>query len=123
MVYHPEYFRKYLAKLKGDVSIIVKKRRKNRSLGHNKFWHGVICQIVGEWMGETTDDACKAIKKALGRPYYWEEKDKFGSDKDCYWSTAEMTGPELNELVESTRRLLAPFKVELPEKERVGVDN
>lgn len=124
LVYHPEYFRAYRATLAGkEVEIILKKRRKQRTTKHNSYWHGIICQIVGEWMGETVDGACRAIKRAIGRPYYWREKDKLGNEEDRYWSTADMTGSELHELEEHTKRILAEFRVIIPEKEKAAVDN
>lgn len=122
-IYHLDYFRAYLETIKGKIRIIVEKDRKQRSSKHNKYWHGIFCQIVAEWMGDGVDDACRAIKKGLGRPYHWTGKDKFGNQKDFYWSTADMDDKELGELEEKARAFIAPFGVIVPDKKKEGVDN
>ena len=74
-----------------------------RSPGANNFWHGVFCVIVAEDTGDSVDEVCKSIKRMLGRPYYWREKDFLGQTRERFWSTADMKSGELAGLQEMAK--------------------
>ena len=119
-----EQFDRYITIFKEETKlrVSVEEMKRVRTPGQNNFWHGVFCAIVAEDTGDSIDEVCKSIKRMLGRPYYWREKDHFGNTRERFWSTADMKVGELVELQETAKMEFAKreFVYVFPEREQIA---
>uniref|UniRef100_A0A6H1ZUY3 Uncharacterized protein n=1 Tax=viral metagenome TaxID=1070528 RepID=A0A6H1ZUY3_9ZZZZ len=69
-------FYSWLSTLEGqEVDVIVRKKRKQRSLQQNRYYHGVIIKILADHCGYSPEEMHEALKeKFLGT----QERDKHG---------------------------------------------
>ena len=58
----PQTFIGYLHTLKGDVEIIVRPRRKKRSLNQNQYYWGVILKLIADSTGHTPEEVHHFMK-------------------------------------------------------------
>lgn len=89
--YNREAFTKHIAKLEGDVSITVTKWRKPRSNEQNKYYWGVVVQILSDEIGYTPDE----IHDELRSRFLREHGDKIDRIK----STTELSTVEFEDYV------------------------
>jgi hypothetical protein len=57
-------FNQYIIKLKGDVEIIVQRQKniKNRGSQQNRYYWGIVLQIIAGYMGDDIESAHEAMK-------------------------------------------------------------
>ncbi len=48
--------KEYIATLDGDVEVVIKKWRDNRSNNQNSYYHGVVVVLINEEMGDLTKE-------------------------------------------------------------------
>lgn len=59
---HREMFDKYLHTLSGEVQVIVRKKRKDRSNNQNRYYFGVIIKILSDETGYFPQEIHEAMK-------------------------------------------------------------
>ena len=109
-------FEGYLINLEGkDVEIIVRKRKKNRSIPQNNYYFGVVVAIPAEHFGYTPDEMHESFKwmflrrHAEGKP-------------ETVRSTTSLTTVEFTSYVEQCRQWCAENKIYIPDPGEVDYD-
>jgi len=64
VINHPKEFRAHLVPYHGnlDMEIIIRPARKHRSRKEEKYYHGVVCVLVGQELGITAAEAHEFLK-------------------------------------------------------------
>lgn len=114
-----EEFKVHLAQFEGgEVDVIVEKPRKERSLPQNRFYFGVVLEIIHEETGWEKEDIHEYFKiKFLREPL---------NDQGMFRvkSTTELTTIEMEEYIEKIRREVAmELAIEIPLPHEVIGDN
>lgn len=59
---NPEMFEAHVRSLEGDVTLTIKRRRKDRSNEQNKYYWGVVVKILGDSFGYLPEEMHEALK-------------------------------------------------------------
>lgn len=86
-------FDDYIASQAGKMIVVVRKDRKNRSDDQNRYYWGVIIDILGNHFGYTPDEMHEAIKLKFLRK-------KIGRGPETVGSTTVLDTKEFSELVD-----------------------
>lgn len=100
-VFNADTFRIHLRSFgEQKFDIIARKKRKERSNPQNRYYHGVVLEILSLETGHTKDELHDAFKRMFIRSY---------NDKgiDFIPSTTELSTVEFNEYFEEIRRFAA----------------
>ena len=109
-------FDHYLTGLAGEVQVIVRKPRKDRSDRQNRYFHGVICQMVGDEIGIIPDEA----KDLLKMMFLKVEKNGYTTMKQ----TSKLSTVEMEEFHENCRRWAAEtLNINVPTPNEVDYQN
>lgn len=104
---------RYMKTLEGvDCEIKVTKYRRRRSNPQNAYFHGVVCVLLGEHWGYTTEEAKSAIKGEFLKVYP-ENKPPYTR------STADLNTEEFNQFLEAVKIWAADeWNVYIPDPEK-----
>lgn len=116
-LYNREKFLEYVATLDGDVLLSVKKRRRNRSDNQNRYYWGVVIEILAKDLGYHAEEMHDALKWKFLRK---EERPELPTT----YSTSMLSTAEMEEYLAGVRLWAAaelgiviplPNEVDLPE--------
>lgn len=95
-----EKFDLWVNSLEGEVDIIVKKRKRKRSMAENNYYWGVVLEVIREEMGLSPEEVHDFLKaKFLKR-----EVQVKGKMFEIIRSTTDLSTVEMEEYLENVRR-------------------
>lgn len=110
-----EGMEKYVAGLKGEVLVIIKKAKKIRSNKQNKYYWGVIIKTLGEFTGYEPEEMHNALK--------WKFLKIENNNLPSVRSTAKLSTLEFMTYIEQIIRFAAELGVVISDPESVDYEN
>lgn len=113
---NPARYELWLALLNGkDVEVIVRKKRKQRSLRANRYYWGVVIKMIADFLGYAPEECHEALK----RKFLGEVEDRYGLKRVA--TTTTLTTIEfIDAYTEPIKRWAAEFlKLYIPDPDHV----
>ena len=99
----------------GEVSLVVKKWRKQRSSGQSRYFHGVVVKMIAEAAGMDMSEAKEALKHHFLAIDYEDGK------LPRVPSTADLDTAQMTKFIEDCRRLGAEmYGIDIPDPNSAG---
>lgn len=95
---NPAWFRTCLFKYEDTkkIKVILEKERGTRSQKQNRYYWGVVLDVIGSYMGEQPEDLHEVFKaKFLRRKRVWR-----GAEQTILASTSKLNSEEMGEYIE-----------------------
>ena len=100
-LYQPERYEEYILSLDGDVELTLEKVKKQRSNNQNRYYWGVVVELLSKELGYTTEETHEALKYK----FLMVEKGVLPTVK----STTDLTTQEFEEFMSRVREWSSVF--------------
>lgn len=94
-IHDKEDFKKYLNSIYGQVEVIVRRKRSQRSLKENDYYWGVVVKLIADYTGMLDEEAHEALK--------WKFLRKQTGKMETVRSTASLSTKEMEDYLEKIR--------------------
>lgn len=104
------------------VTITIGRYRKPRSNEENRYYWGVVCQMIAEEMGEDAEYIHELLKSLLLKEIIYKEINGKMMRFERIKSTAELSTFEFEEYAEAARRWAATeLQIVIPEPQKITI--